>query len=290
VCCLSRCRVLALTPDGIGELGHATRSTPAQDGTRHRLPRGAVGRRVNVPVRPPIRQIQCAPPVRTPDLIVPLESGDVGEVWESDAAVVRVPIRNTTDRAIRINHLSTDCRAKQIEPRACAVPPHGEVTVAVTLDLADRRLAEFGLLSRRFSFRLAATVEGRTGSIRLPVAGTCRSRVAVSTPVVNFGEANVAGRPPVSRSVTVRLSDPADLLGASSSSDLIRVVGRREPNGGIQLVITPDTNRLRGDFSGTVQVDAIGPDGRAKGSTTIAVEGTVRVQEPSRRVTRESQP
>ena len=136
------------------------------------------------------------PPARTPDLIVSPESGDIGDVWESESAVVRVPIRNTTDRTVRINHFSSDCRVQKIEPRACVVPPHGEVTVAVTPDLTGRSFSEFGLLSRRFSFRLDASVEGQTRPIRLPVAGTCRSRVAVSTPVVNFGEANVAGRPP----------------------------------------------------------------------------------------------
>src|SRR5437762_292970 len=99
------------------------------------------------------------PPARTPDLIVSPESGDIGDVWESESAVVRVPIRNTTDRTVRITHFSSDCRVQRIEPRACNVPPHSEVTVAVTLDLTERRPAEFGLLSRQFSFRLDAGVE-----------------------------------------------------------------------------------------------------------------------------------
>src|SRR5439155_21697676 len=38
---------------------------------------------------------------------------------------------------------------------ACNVPPHSEVTVAVTLDLTERRPAEFGLLSRQFSYRIS---------------------------------------------------------------------------------------------------------------------------------------
>jgi hypothetical protein len=48
--------------------------------------------------------------------IVPLECGNVGDVWESDAAVIRVPIRNTTDRPIRIANLSADCQISRIEP------------------------------------------------------------------------------------------------------------------------------------------------------------------------------
>jgi hypothetical protein len=227
---------------------------------------------------------------RSPDLVVPIESGDVGEVWESDAAVVRVPIRNTTDQAIRISSFSTDCRARQIEPRACAVPPHGEVRVAVTLDLTERQPAQYGLLSRRFSFLLDASVEGRTRSVRLPVAGTCRSRVAVSSPLVNFGDANIAGQPPVGRWVIIRLHDPADMFGATSSLDAIRAEGRPGPDGSMRLVITPNTTGLRGDFAGTIRVDAINPEGKVTGMTTIEVEGTVREQQPNRPADGEKQP
>jgi len=56
------------------------------------------------------------------------------------------------------------------------------------------------------------------------------------------------------------------------------------------LVVTPDTARLRGDFSGTIRVETIGPDGRVTGATTVVVEGTVREQEPSRPGTGEDRP
>lgn len=182
------------------------------------------------------------------------------------------------------------CQGGKIEPAACVVPPGGEVAVALTLDLTDRRPSEFGALSRPFSFQLEASVEGRTRPVRWQLTGTCRSRVAVGCPVVNFGEANVAGRPPVSRSVTVRLHDPADTFGAYSSLNAIRAEGRPGPNGGRQLVITPDTNRLRGDFSGTIRVDAIDREGKVTGTTVIRVEGTVREWEQTRPLDGRSQP
>src|SRR5581483_2416902 len=97
----------------------------------------AVGSRY-VSVRPSGKPGAPAP-TQTAGLTVPLEAGRLGDVWESDAAVVRVPIRNTTDRAVRVAHLSTDCRARRIEPASCVVPPGGDVVVAVTLDLTDRR-------------------------------------------------------------------------------------------------------------------------------------------------------
>lgn len=230
------------------------------------------------------------PPPHTAGLTVPLEAGHVGDVWESDAAVVRVPVRNTTGRAVRVMHLSTDCRARAIEPAAFTLPPGDTITVAVTLDLTDRRPSEFGAVARPFSFHLQASVEGRSRPVRWRLAGTCRSRVAVGSPVVNFGEANVAGRPPVSRWVAVRLHDPADTFGVTSSSDAIRAEGQPGPDGGMRLVITPDTNRLRGDFSGTIRVDAIGPDGAVTGTTTVAVEGTVRNREVVHPANGESQP
>jgi hypothetical protein len=107
---------------------------------------------------------------------------------------------------------------------------------------------------------------------------------------VNFGEANVAGRPPVSRTVAISRHDPTDQIAATSLSDLIRVAGRSDPDGSLSLVITPDTSRIRGDFSGTIRVETIGPDGRPTGATMIAVEGTVREQEPSRPAAEEKQP
>ena len=133
-----------------------------------------------------------------------------------------------------------------------------------------------------FELPLVATVEGEQRSIRWQITGTRRSRVAVSPIYLNFGESNVAGRPPVSRTVAVFLDDSAQTFGANSSSDLIRVVGRPGLNGGIRLVVTPDTTRIRGDFAGTILVTAIGHDGQVTGSTTVAVEGTVREPEPSR--------
>jgi hypothetical protein len=212
-------------------------------------------------------------------------------VWESDAAVVRVPIRNTTDRPIRITNLSTDCRAGGITPYAWTVPPRGEVAVEATLDLTDRHPGEFGRLSRPLQFRLDAAIDGHPRPVRWVINGTCRSRVAASTMLVNFGEANVAGCPPVSRSVTVYRHDPAEPISAtSSSSDLIRVSVRSGPNGSLSLVITPDTSRIRGDFAGTIRVETIGPDDRPTGSTTIAVEGTVREPDQSRPADEEKQP
>ena len=56
------------------------------------------------------------------------------------------------------------------------------------------------------------------------------------------------------------------------------------------MVVTPDTARLSGDFSGTIRVKAIGPDGRVTGSTTVTVEGTVREHEPSRPANGEDRP
>jgi hypothetical protein len=94
----------------------------------------------------------------------------------------------------------------------------------------------------------------------------------------------------VSRTVAISRHDPADQIAATSSSDLIRVTGRSDPDGRLSLVITPDTDRIRGDFSGTIRVETIGPDGRPTGATTIAVEGTVREQNPSRPVDGEKQP
>jgi hypothetical protein len=97
-------------------------------------------------------------------------------VWESDAAVVRVPIRNTTARPITIASLSAGCQNPRIEPTSCTVPAGGEVAVSVTLDLTGRQWVDMGLLSRRFEFPLVATVEGHQRPIRWVITGTCRSR------------------------------------------------------------------------------------------------------------------
>lgn len=227
---------------------------------------------------------EASNPLVTPD------DGNVGEVWESDAAVVRLPVRNPSDRVVRIIRLSGDCRVIRVEPASCELPPRGETVLEVTLNLTERSPLEAALLSRAFSAEIRADVEGRLRPVSIPIRGTCRCWVAASTLVLNFGEANVAGSPPVSRTATVVLRETTDALSATSSSDLIRACVRPGSDGGIQLIVTPDTDRLRGPFSGRIRLDVTDTSQRPKGGIAITVEGTIREPARLRPPSKEPQP
>ena len=212
-----------------------------------------------------------------------LEQADIGEVWASPTAKVDVRVRNTGRESVEVERFAFGCCGSNVSPSAAVIPAGESVTLTVTLDLTPQHISEFGRLTRPFEFQLTAETASPKRAYRWAVAGTCRAALAPETPILHFGEANLFGRPPVPRLLTVLVADPGWSVTATPDTPRLRVlaIDRRADRAVIRLV--PETAAARGPFSANLRLEAFDPTGQMVASTSVEVDGVVRDLGPNGR-------
>src|SRR5579884_2904750 len=87
-------------------------------------------------------------------LAVPTAVLNIGEVWETNAYHLDLPIENRSDSEIGIRDFEASCSCASIEPRRVAIGGHQTAHVSITLDLTRRSLDQIGLGSRPVSVEI----------------------------------------------------------------------------------------------------------------------------------------
>jgi hypothetical protein len=214
-----------------------------------------------------------APP--TP-LTVPADKLNVGEVWETKDAKFPLPITNTTDRTLEIQDFESSCDCGEIVPRRLTLPPGGTATVTVTFDLLPRNNRQLGMARRQFSTTLKPILASREKVEPLTIQGVAKSWVTLNYMHVHFGDANVAGRPPVSRKVIATTYVDIDGISATVDNDSISATVTKLPDADkFQLLLTPNTTKQPGPFAATVTLRPVGVRAPPGVTLTLPVEGTL---------------
>jgi hypothetical protein len=220
------------------------------------------------------RGTQLAPPVAQLGLVIDPEHLDFGEVWEDPGFGVRLPVRNVTSRAIRVERFETGCDCRPVEPNSLTIPP-GE-TREVRL-IPDRGKRSPALVGRPVQVEtdIRAVVSGRSAGIAWRVRGTLRPPIATDLPAVLFGESNRAGHEPVARTLRVTLHTPgvlhAELVPPVAA---VRVLPGATPTEW-EVAVAPLTDRLPGPFKSTLTLTNRSPDGEPVASLALPVEGVL---------------
>jgi hypothetical protein len=155
------------------------------------------------------------------------------------------------------------------------IPARGDLVVRLTYDFTDRVPADFGKLAREFQVTLSLEVIG-IPQMPLVASGICRSHLATNTTLLNFGEANIRGREPVPRWLTVTTDDKTTMVRFVPDDNSLRIGAVVQQGNLWRVPITPDQAHIRGDFDTAVRIEALDHSGEIIGTSRVAVTGSVR--------------
>ncbi|MGC1275053.1 MAG: DUF1573 domain-containing protein, partial [Planctomycetaceae bacterium] len=145
-------------------------------------------------------------------LIVAAGALDFGSAWEQPTYRHVFAVSNPTDRPIAVTEFATGCGCTTVEPRTFSVPPGGTQTLTATLDLTHRA----GEVGAEFLVELLPTLAHQPSGERTvwTLRGDVRPNpIVLSEASLDFGDAVIAGEPPVSQGIAVTLTDGAPVAG-----------------------------------------------------------------------------
>ncbi len=112
-------------------------------------------------------------------------------IWGGRRHVRKVTVQNTTDQPIAIEGFVASCRCVQVAPREVALPPGGQATVEVSIDLRDANAERF---VDRFDFAVKPLLTQPFDADIWRITGTARYVFRLSEPEVDFGRSLVHGQ------------------------------------------------------------------------------------------------
>jgi hypothetical protein len=201
-------------------------------------------------------------------LVVSPEHLDLGEVWESGAFELGLPIQNVSDREIEIDGFETSCNCTKITPSRLLIPAHEAREAHLTLDLTARpksgRTPEGEVLpaastnARGFAITIRPKVKDlQSGRIEgWKVTARVRSAVRLNASEVSFESTSRLALPRASKTVMATDLVGVERLTVTSSSPNILVTIER-PIGedrDYNVRVRPSTRVPIGSFQAEVRI------------------------------------
>jgi hypothetical protein len=139
----------------------------------------------------------------------------VGEVWESNAFRVSLPVRNVSNKEVGVRDIQAGCACLDVSPRTFTLAPGEELELQLTIDLTQRARSEEHKPLRPIAIEIAVLLEGekvpRRGWL---LEGAVRSRLTTETKQVAFGDRLVQGSVEEPRVIKVHLHEPGELVAS----------------------------------------------------------------------------
>ncbi len=212
-------------------------------------------------------------------LMVPLNSLDIGEVWEEQKFVWNLPVRNLTSNAIEIREFSTSCSCTAIEPSRLAIPPGEAATIKLTIDLTHRPYAEEGAARRPFNLSVHPIItRTRRNLPGWEIHGTIKSRVTLDAKSVHFGDQPIHGQPAVTRKVLATVHVPCRELEVTVNPLIATATVHRSEDDParfeITVAATPSLNP--GIFQTDAKINIVESNGKHTLAFSLPIFGTMR--------------
>ena len=138
-----------------------------------------------------------------PDLYIADDKQDLGEVWETNDAILTVPISNRTDKPIEILDFESSCDCGEISPRRLTVPANGSANVTVKMDLTRRTIEQRNMVTRKLRFGLTPVLSTAIHVSTFYLTAIVKSAVTFSVQSVDFGEQMQSGSTKLFRLLTI---------------------------------------------------------------------------------------
>lgn len=201
---------------------------------------------------------------------------ELGEVWESDAHRVEVPLTNKGETTITISRFATTCSCSSVEPTSIEIPPGETRRVVMALDLQPSSREEADKPTTDFSVDLTPFLAGEpeqqgptwqvTARVRRPLLRTPRQ--------IDLGWHSERAQPFEPVLVTVDIAPGIDGLKAFGTKMLVSLNRDKKGTSRYILSVTPIGPLQVGEVSGFVRLTPY-RKGEALPSRTISVRGRV---------------
>lgn len=184
---------------------------------------------------------------------------DLGEVWETDRLVKRLPIRNRGSESVRVATLTSGCSCVSPESASVVIAPGSTGELDITLDLRNTCASARPGEPRDVRLPLALAVDPSSASFNTALEFRGRVKpVVVGVPrAVDFGRTPVVGQPEA-RAASVRAC--VDLASLGVTTDHPAVVAEIKPGAQPRewdLAIRRATGLPPGRYSATVEIKPV---------------------------------
>jgi len=199
-----------------------------------------------------------------PNLTVPWDALDFGEVWAGRDFVWKLPVQNTSPRPVLVRGMRVQCGCVSIEPLPVTIGPGDVCEFRVRLDLTSDEFAFGDRNVARFRTSIVPIVEGCACPLAAwTLHGVVRRALRVSTRRVDFGDSLVEGGRFGARAFKVKIFVPNVALSARAPREVasVRVRPLNSPLWDYEVEVTPMSNLSIGKHVFTVDLSVRCGDG-----------------------------
>ena len=200
-----------------------------------------------------------APPSPELPLHVSADKLDLGEVWETEALGVELPVENTTDETIQVTGWDRTCASRTVDPWQFTIAPRATRIVRVSLNLTGNtcRPQSASAPAERFETRLTALSGQRPVGPAWSITGRVRG-VFLNLPLwVNCGQLNEAAGEAETTSFVVESAVPVRELAVSVQPEIaLAAVEPIDTTGRRHRVAVRPTLRMLGERVAALRLSA----------------------------------
>jgi hypothetical protein len=228
-----------------------------------------------------------APEARAPRVIVEGLSVDpaaldLGEVWEDDAYVHTLLIRNDNPSPVEVTRFFVSCGCAGVEPQSVSLAPGQTAEVHLKLDFARRTLNDLGRASRPFSVSVGPLL--KSSGTMMPSGGwelraVIKSRVTLDKLSLHFGDEPIQNASPLTRKVhaTVHVPDTSLRVSAADNAVSWKIDPHADRPDEFDVAVSTNAAVLKaGPFKTTLNIDVVTTEGDVLPGVKLPIAGTVR--------------
>jgi hypothetical protein len=212
-------------------------------------------------------------------LAVDLKDLELGEVWEEGSFFHELPIHNQNETPVKVLDFQVSCGCVAVEPHALSIPAGQTGTIQLKLDLTHRKPGEIGLAARPFALEVRpVTKRAQPSQAGWHLHGAIKSRVALDSLALDFGEFPIRGQSACSRTVVATVQPPTSQAVVTFDRNVLAVQTKRRATSSDQyeLTIAPLPTLESGRFESSVDVDVRTAEGKRLSGVRFPVSGNMQ--------------
>jgi hypothetical protein len=223
----------------------------------------------------------------SPRLIVPPSSLSIGDVWETSAYEMTLPIHNTSGHELEINGFATSCDCTKITPSRLLIPAHEMRHIHLVLDLTSRipedrnqangKKAEANSRDVTISLLPKVTALAPEHIEEWAITARVRSALRLSSSEISFESRSRLAQPWGSRAITVTdLVGVEQLTVTSTSPNFLVTIERASMEGRDHIIrVRPSVPLPIGHLRAQVRIASRLTSGKELPAQEVPVFGEV---------------
>ncbi|MEX2317564.1 MAG: hypothetical protein WD669_10465 [Pirellulales bacterium] len=150
---------------------------------------------------------------------------NIGNIWESDSVLWKIPITNTTDQSVNLGEIAASCLCTRIQPAALFIPAHETAELVLEIDLSK---TSNGTQFKEFAVDIVAQRDDDSREI-WTLRGNVHRPFVLESQKITFGDIRFNSKQMAAQRVKVRGSNGENQFTIEHAGDAIDFVTKQEP-------------------------------------------------------------